>query len=161
MAIKPHLPAVPIKKASELSGLSPHMITYLGRIEILIPSGNLPGRGRRRLFTFSDVLFLRMIADLLSRGIEVKRLGQGLRRIKEEADLWLEVQKRPRWYLVTDGAEVMLRRKGRLESKTADGQFVFSFVLDMEAAHAPLASAWPRQSARANGKGRAARSHTA
>ena len=128
------------------------MLNYLGRIGVLIPSGSMPGRGRRRLYTFSDVLFLKLIADLLSKGIEVKRLGTGLKRIKEQADLWLEVKKRPRWYLVTDGTEVMLREKGRLESKTADGQFVFSFVLDMEAAHAPLATAWPRETARAKGK---------
>lgn len=136
--------AVPIKKAVELSGLTAHMITYLGRIEVLIPSGNVGGRGKRRLYTFSDVLFLRLIADLLARGIEVKRLGKALRRVKAEADDWLDLKARPRHFLVTDGTEVMLRRKGQLESKTMNGQLVFAFVLDVAAAHKPLAEAWPK-----------------
>lgn len=148
MAKEETVAAVPIKKAVELSGLTAHMITYLGRIEVLIPSGNPGGRGRRRLYTFSDVLFLRMIADLLARGIEVKRLGQALRRVKSEADDWLDVKTRPRHFLVTDGTEVMLRRRGQLESKTMDGQMVFAFVLDVAAAHRPLAELWPRETAR-------------
>jgi DNA-binding transcriptional MerR regulator len=136
--------AVTIKKAAELSGLTAHMITYLGRIEVLIPSGNPGGRGRRRLYTFSDVLFLRLIADLLKRGIEVKRLGKALRRVKTEADDWLDVKARPRHFLVTDGTDVMLRQKGQLESMTKDGQFVFAFVLDVDAVHRPLADIWPK-----------------
>ena len=137
------LAAVPIKKAAELSGLTAHMLTYLGRIEVLIPSGNLPGRGRKRLYTFSDVLFLRVIAELLARGIEVKRLGKALKRAKDEADTWLDVRDRPHHYLVTDGTEVMLKKKGQLESITTGGQLVFAFVLDIAAAHRPLAEAWP------------------
>jgi len=141
------LASVPVKKASELSGLSSHMLTYLSRIEVLIPSGNQAGRGRRRLYTFSDVLFLRVIAELLARGIEVKRLGKALKRAKEEADTWLDVKARPRHFLVTDGTEVMLKKKGQLESITAGGQLVFAFVLDIAAAHGPLAVAWPKKTA--------------
>lgn len=142
------LAAVPIKKASELSGLSPHMLTYLSRIEVLIPSGNPPGRGRRRLYTFCDVLFLRVIAELLARGIEVKRLGKALKRAKDEADTWLDVRARPKHFLVTDGAEVMLKKRGQLQSITTNGQLVFAFVLDIAAAHRPLAEAWPKADAR-------------
>jgi len=140
--------SVPVKKAAELSGLSAHMLTYLSRIEVLIPSGNEPGRGRRRLYTFSDVLFLRVIAELLIRGIEVKRLGKALKRAKDEADTWLDVRSRPHHFLVTDGTEVMLKKKGQLESITAGGQLVFAFVLDIAAAHKPLAQAWPTQNAK-------------
>lgn len=144
MAKQSSIPAVTIKKASELSGLSTHMLTYLGRIDVLIPSGSLPGRGRKRLYTFSDVLFLKMIAELLTRGIEVKRLGEALKRVKAEADGWLNVRACPRQFLITDGTEVMIRKKGQLESKTLNGQYVFAFVLDIAAAHRPLAEAWPR-----------------
>jgi hypothetical protein len=81
---------------------------------------------------------------MLARGIEVKRLGAALKRVKAEADDWLDVKARPRHYLVTDGAEVMLRKRGQLESKTMNGQLVFAFVLDIAAAHRPLAQIWPR-----------------
>jgi DNA-binding transcriptional MerR regulator len=145
MAEEETVGAVPIKKAAELSGLTTHMLTYLGRIDVLKASGNRGGRGRARMYTFSDVLFLRMIAELLARGIEVKRLGEALRRVKSEADVWLDVTTRPRHFLVTDGTEVFLRRKGKLESKTRDGQFAFAFVLDFAVTHGPLADQWPRR----------------
>jgi DNA-binding transcriptional MerR regulator len=133
---------VDVVKASALSGLSIHMITYLGRIDIIHPTG-ASGRGRRRRYTFNDVLFLRVIAELLGRGVEVKRLGAALKRAKAEADLWDDVRAAPRHYLVTDGTEVFLRRKGRLESKTVDRQLTFAFVLDLGQAHAPVAAGWP------------------
>lgn len=150
MANQVLLPSVPMQKAAELSGLSVHMLNYLGRIEVLIPSGSEPGRGRRRLYTFSDVLFLRMIAEMLSKGIEVKRLGAALKRVKAEADIWLDIRKRPRHLLATDGTEVFLHRRGQLESKTMNGQLVFAFVLDVAAAHGPLADAWPRATKQRN-----------
>lgn len=134
--------SVDITRASALSGLSAHMITYLGRIDVMRPSG-ASGRGRRRRYTFNDVLFLRVIAEMLGRGIEVKRLGAALRRAKAEADLWDDVKAAPGHYLVTDGTEVYLRRKGMLESKTIDGQLSFAFVLDLGRAHAPVAAGWP------------------
>jgi len=136
-------PSVTIAKAAELSGLKPHMITYLGRIDVLQPSGT-SGRGRPRRYTFNDVLFLRVIGELLRRGIEVKRLGTALRRAKAEADAWEDVRSAPRHFLVTDGTEVYLRRKGRLESKNVDGQLAFAFVLDLAYAHGPLTTGWPQ-----------------
>lgn len=136
-------PAVTIAKAAELSGLKQHMITYLGRIDVLTPSA-ASGRGRTRRYTFNDVLFLRVIAELLRRGIEVKRLGAALRRAKAEADAWKDVRSAPRHFLVTDGTDVYLRRKGRLESKNVDGQLAFAFVLDLAYAHEPLTSGWPQ-----------------
>ncbi|WP_077145897.1 MerR family transcriptional regulator [Sphingopyxis sp. KK2] len=139
-------PAVTIAKAAELSGLKQHMITYLGRIDVMKPSG-ASGRGRTRRYTFNDVLFLRVIAELLRRGIEVKRLGAALRRAKEEADAWEDIRSAPGHFLVTDGTDVYLRRKGRLESKNVDGQFAFAFVLDLAYAHGPLTDDWPRNEA--------------
>ncbi|MSW51033.1 MAG: MerR family transcriptional regulator [Actinobacteria bacterium] len=134
--------SVDISTASAISGLSSHMITYLGRIDVLRPSV-ASGRGRVRRYSFNDVLFLRVIAELLARGIEVKRLGAALRRAKNEADLWGDVRAAPRHYLVTDGAEVYLRRKGRLESKTVDGQLAFAFVLDLAHPHGSVTEGWP------------------
>lgn len=142
-------PAVPIAKAAELSGLKQDMITYLGRIDVLKPSA-ASGRGRTRRYTFNDVLFLRVIAELLRRGIEVKRLGAALRRAKAEADTWKDVRSAPRHFLVTDGTDVYLRRKGRLESKNVDGQFAFAFVLDLAYAHGPLSSGWPQDTTEQN-----------
>jgi DNA-binding transcriptional MerR regulator len=146
-------PSVSIRGASKLSGLSVHMITYLGRMEILMPSGHYPrARGRRRMFTFNDVLFLRVIADLLATGIEVKRLKQALQKAHAEAETWIDIRQAPRRFLVTDGAEVFVHRKGKLESKTVDRQFAFAFVLDLATAHRSIAAAWDNVSRKARQK---------
>ena len=136
-------PVIPILEAARLSGLKYDMVVYLGRNEIVTPSGNLGGRGRRRLYTFSDVIFLRVIADLLRRGIEVKRLKAALKRTRAETAIWVDIRRDPRRYLVTDGIDLYVRAKGRLESKTWNRQLTFAFVLDLGAVHKEIADAWP------------------
>jgi DNA-binding transcriptional MerR regulator len=136
-------PTVSILPAARLSGLSVHMITYLGRNDILAPK--VRGRGRTRLYTFSDVLFLKVIADLLLRGIEVTRLKRALQRARAECELWIDIRRAPRRYLVTDGTELFIRDRGRLESKTKDGQFAFAFVLDLDPTHKEISQLWPKQ----------------
>src|SRR3954466_1700461 len=97
-------PTISIGQTAAITGLSVHMITYLGRHEILTPT--VRGRGRTRLYTFSDVLFLKVIAELLARGIEVKRLRQSLQLARSEGELWIDIRRTPRRYLVTDGTEL-------------------------------------------------------
>lgn len=136
-------PSVGIREASKLTGLSQHMITYLGRVGILTPSGVAkPSRGRARKFTFNDVLFLKVISDLLLSGIEVKRLRHALKRARDEAATWIDIRQAPRRFLATDGTEIFVKRKGRLEFKTVNRQFAFAFVLDLEPTHKKIAMQW-------------------
>lgn len=143
-------PSVDARKAALLSGLSPSMITYLSRIEVFRPSSHAePQRGKRRMFTFTDVLFLRVIGELLAKGIEVKRLGAALRDAKADAEGWLDIKQSPRRFLVTDGAELFVRREGQLESKTFNGQLAFGFVFDLRETHKQLLKRWPEPAERA------------
>jgi DNA-binding transcriptional MerR regulator len=137
-------PAVDIQHAARLSGLTVSMITYLSRVDILKPSRG-GGRGSVRLFTFNDVLFLKVIADLLARGIEVSRLRTALKRARAEAQTWIDIRRAPRRYLVTDGTELFVRRRGKLESKTKSGQLAFAFVLDLAPTHKKIAGEWPAE----------------
>jgi DNA-binding transcriptional MerR regulator len=136
-------PSIPILQAAKLAGLSVHMVTYLGRHDILSPT--IRGRGRTRLYTFSDVLFLKVIADLLASGIEVKRLKQSLQRARIECENWIDIRKAPKRYLVTDGTELFIRDQGRLESKTRSGQLAFAFVLNLASTHRIISKSWPSQ----------------
>ena len=139
-------PSVDFKTAARLSGLTAHMLVYLSRNDILIPSGHcVPARGRKRLYTFSDVIFLKAIADLLMRGIEIKRLNAALKRAKAEVDTWIDIKKTPRGLLVTDGTEIYIQRNGRLESKTINRQFAFAFMLDIAALHRTVSENWPEK----------------
>jgi len=140
-------PSVKIKEAAQLSGLTIDMITYLGRTDILRPSEG-GGRGSSRLYTFCDVLFLKVIADLLASGIEVKRLKAGLTSARSESSSWIDIRRSPSRYLISDGTEIFVRRKGELESKTFPGQLAFAFVLDLQTRHQVLAKAWPHKADR-------------
>lgn len=143
-------PSIPIAQAAKLAGISVHMITYLGRFDILSPT--VRGRGRTRLYTFNDVLFLKVIADLLARGIEVKRLKQSLQRVRSECETWIDIRKTPHRYLVTDGTELFIRNRGHLESKTKNGQLAFAFVLDLASTHRLVSQSWPNQQQIKNSK---------
>ena len=136
-------PSITIAQAARLAGISVHMVTYLGRFDILSPT--IRGRGRTRLYTFNDVLFLKVIADLLACGIEVKRLKQSLQRARAECENWIDIRKIPNRYLVTDGTELFIRNQGHLESKTRNGQLAFAFVLDLASAHRTVSQSWPNQ----------------
>jgi DNA-binding transcriptional MerR regulator len=135
-------PTVGPERASQLSGIMPHMLTYLARIDVLKPSGGPGGRGRPRQFTFNDVVFLKAIANLLAKGIEVKNLGRALQRAKADADSWMDIRTAPGRFLVTDGTEVFLSKAGQLESKTFNGQLAFGFVIDLRETHKYIAKVW-------------------
>jgi DNA-binding transcriptional MerR regulator len=136
-------PTVSIAQAARLSGLSAYMITYLSRTDVLAPT--VGGRGRKRMYAFGDVLFLKVIADLLARGIEVRRLRQAIQRARGECELWIDIRQAPRRYLVTDGTELFIRSRGRLESKTKNRQLAFAFVLDLDPTHKAVSQDWPKQ----------------
>ena len=66
-----------------------------------------------------------------------------IRKLRLETDTWIDIRHAPRHYLVTDGTELFVRKKGELESKTMDGQLAFAFVLDLGPTHKKIAEAWP------------------
>ena len=97
------------------------------------------------MYTFGDVLFLKVIADLLARGIEISRLKAALKRARLETDSWIDIRQAPSHFLVTDGTELFIRKKGELKSKTMNGQLAFAFVLDLSPTHRIIAKSWPTQ----------------
>ncbi len=115
----------------KLSGVSPTMLDYLTREGFISPSFSTKrGRGIRRIYSFGDLVTLRVIAQLLLSGIEIRRLRRGLRNLQKRmvdakpGDL-------PFRFLVTDGAEVFFRDTISVESLTRDGQFAFAFLIDV------------------------------
>jgi DNA-binding transcriptional MerR regulator len=118
-------------EACRFSGLSPTMLDYLTRESFIVPTGSIRrGRGIRRLYTFGDIVTLRVIAQLLRSGIEIRRLRRALRTLqKRMADA--KPGQLPFRYLVTDGAEVFFRDNLNVESLTRDGQFAFAFMIDV------------------------------
>jgi len=122
---------IDIRRAERCTGLSRAMLTYLAHQQIVRPSETKqPGRGRRRLYSFADLILLRAIARLLEQGIEVKRLRSQLQKLQREFNSQQEFATALR-YLVTDGADVFMV-EGREEIVSVmTGQLAFAFLLDL------------------------------
>ena len=111
------------------------MIDYLVRQELVVPGAMGPyrrSRGRRRRFTFANLMEFRTYAALLERGVSVKRL-------KEAHANWRNYFAKagsgmiPQRFLVTDGNSIYFRDSDEVVADlTKSGQFVFSFIVDME-----------------------------
>jgi len=121
----------PIARAAKLSGLKPAMVDYLCRQQILVPSNpGRRGRGCPRLYSFGDVVMLRVLAKLLSVGVSVSRLKKALKVLRKYHKLISE-DRLPAEYLVSDGHHVYLKKGGSLADLDGSGQTSFLFVLEL------------------------------
>ena len=114
---------------------TPHMLDYLHRTGIVHPSKSAtPGRGRRRLYTFRDLVLLRSVNHLLSRGLPVRKLKLAIHKMREKfPDISLDGLGGAEQYLVTNGTAVYLvEKEGKIIDLTKNGQMAFVFMLDVE-----------------------------
>ena len=116
-----------ISRAADLAGLSVPMVDYLCRTGVVHPSASQRRvRGKVRRFTFADLVLLRTLAALLSRGISVARIKEALKTLRRRYPVSSEDVLAER-YLVTDGKWVFFKGKNApLEEVNRGGQFAFS-----------------------------------
>lgn len=120
-----------IAEAALYAGLSLSMVDYLCRTRILVPTATKTrGRGRKRLYSFGDIVMLRVIAKLLAHGIEVARLRVGLRALRS-VHPEITPTSLPDGLLCTDGRTVYIRKGPDVLEDLARGQYAFAFVLEL------------------------------
>ena len=91
------------RQARDICGFkTTYMLDYLHRTEVVVASfaGN-PGRGRRRLYLYEDLIVLKVVNRLLEEGLPVRRLRVAFQRLRQDPrlnDTTASVQ-----YLTTDG----------------------------------------------------------
>ncbi len=120
-----------VAQAEKLVGIPRTMLDYLCRSDVLRPSAKpCRGRGHRRLYSFSDLVLLRVIARLLKSGISVLNLRKSLaalrKRYPEFADERLNGA-----VLVTDGTRIYLRQGTQVLEDLMGGQLGFAFVIEL------------------------------
>lgn len=123
------------REAMALTGYrTTHMLDYLARSQIVMPSkARAPGRGRRRLYTFADLVLLRAFNRLLSRGVPVKKLKEGLATLRRKFPS-LPTEGFPTKFLITDGTNILFEETPeKILDLNSDGQLVFAFIIDMQA----------------------------
>lgn len=119
-----------LRTTSKVSGLSIHMLNYFCRNRIVEPSGgSRRGRGVPRLYSFEDILLLRVIERLLAQGVSPLRLRGAIQGIQERGGSGKElISKR---FVTTDGFDVFFDDDGILE-RLSSGQLAFAFVLKLD-----------------------------
>lgn len=120
-----------ISTAAKLSGLTITMVDYLCRTKVVTPSvRGQRGRGKRRQYTFGDVVILRAVSKLLKAGVSVSRLKLAflaLRKYHPE----ITPNALPKPYIVSDGENVFLRHGDEVLECLSNGQFAFAFVIEI------------------------------
>jgi|SRR6185437_15037873 len=120
-------------EVQRLSGLTKYMVDYLCRHGLLSASlSQGRGYGKRRLFSFTDILLARSLKKLLAGGISVLALRTVMAQLHEELNSDSPAVLRDT-RVVIRGRKVYLSKPDRFPSDLmAGGQLSFSFVLEIE-----------------------------
>lgn len=133
----------PIDQVAKWSGLSVQMIGYLCAQGVVTPKEKgRRGRGRKRQFAFGDVVMLRTMQLLLERGVTVSKLKASIATLEKK---FREVTPGtlPRAFLITDGTRIYFRdHNGLMQDLSEGGQYVFSFVIDLQSLSDDLTNRW-------------------
>jgi uncharacterized protein (DUF433 family) len=126
--------------------VSPAMLRYWIRTSVpyVVPS---PFPTRQKLITFLDLISMRMIGVLRSRGLSLREIRNHEKWVKSEFNIEYPFVSRELW---TAGSHVYMRFQDRLVASSAFGQQAMEFVarwltrveLDMEFDPHDVACAW-------------------
>jgi DNA-binding transcriptional MerR regulator len=77
------------KQASALTGCTAHQLRYWDRVALVQPSIQSSGgrAGVRRLYSFRDLVWLRVVKGLLDNGMSVQRVRRAADYLRRNADL--------------------------------------------------------------------------
>jgi DNA-binding transcriptional MerR regulator len=136
-------------EAARISGIrSTHMLDYLHRMGIVRPQhAATPGKGKRRHYSYTDLVVLRLVARMLEQGLSVKRLEASLAELRKQVTV-LDGDRAASLFLVTDGKNAYWKKSpGEVVDLTASGQFAFSFVLNARQIHSEVIHAMEQTAA--------------
>lgn len=118
------------QQASQLTSCTAHQLRYWDRVGLVKPTiqgtGGRPGR--RRLYSFRDLVALRVVRSLLDNGMSVQRVRRAWDYLRRSADMdqhLSEVQ------LVTDGQSIFkVEDDAELLDALRKGQLAFFVEID-------------------------------
>lgn len=93
------------QQASTLTGCTAHQLRYWDKVELVQPSiqGTEGRPGRRRLYSFRDLVALRVVKSLLDNGMSVQRVRRAWDYLRRTADMDTHLSEVT---LVTDGQSI-------------------------------------------------------
>ena len=114
-----------------LTGFTKYMLDYLAREEIFAPSGGTQGRrGKRRSYTYADVVLLRALHSICAGKGKIRHLKVALLKFRELFGTMKPGQRLDR-QLFIQGDELCSYTGPEGGRQLRSGQLTFSFVVDL------------------------------
>jgi DNA-binding transcriptional MerR regulator len=118
-------------QARRFTGCTPHQLRYWDRVHLVTPSVQVT-RGRpgvRRLYSFRDLVSLKVVRSLLDGGMSLQRVRKAYEYLRKKGALeeqLSEVQ------LVTDGQSIfnIAASEGQLMDALKEGQMAFFMCME-------------------------------
>lgn len=119
------------QQACRLTGCTPHQLRYWDRVKLVEPSIQSTGGrpGRRRLYSFRDLVALRVVRSLLDNGMSVQRVRRAWDYLRRTADMDSHLSE---VRLVTDGQSIfrIASDEDELIDALREGQLAFFVAID-------------------------------
>ncbi len=115
----------PGPQVCKLVGITYRQLDYWARTELLRPSvTDARGSGSRRLYSYRDLLGLRVIKQLLDAGVSLQSARRAVDCLRENLGVDLASAK----LVLSEGSSVLARTDGEVVDLLAGGQGVFNIV---------------------------------
>ncbi len=119
------------EQACRFTGCTPHQLRYWDRVDLVRPSvqGTRGRPGVRRLYSFRDLVLLRVVRSLLDNGMSLQKVRRAYNYLRKKAQLEEHLSEVK---LVTDGESIfkVCRNDGELLDALKEGQMAFFLALD-------------------------------
>ena len=117
------------QQAIKLTGCTAHQLRYWDRVNLVVPSLQTTGGrpGKRRLYSFRDVVALRVVKSLLDNGMSLQRVRRAWNYLRRTANMDKHLSEVT---LVTDGATIYTVDDEALLDALRDGQMAFFGAID-------------------------------
>lgn len=119
------------EQASRFTGCTPHQLRYWDRVALVRPSVQATGGrpGVRRLYSFRDLIELKVVRSLLDGGMSLQRVRRAYDYLRKKAGLNEHLSEVK---LVTDGQSIfqICRDEGEILDALKEGQMAFFLALD-------------------------------
>ncbi|HWL66534.1 MAG TPA: MerR family transcriptional regulator [Actinomycetota bacterium] len=118
-------------QAIRFTGCTAHQLRYWDRISLVKPSVQATGGrpGVRRLYSFRDLVALKVIRSLLDGGMSLQRVRRAIEYLRKRAALDEHLSEVK---LVTDGRSIfkLARNDGEILDALREGQMAFFLAID-------------------------------
>lgn len=119
------------QQACRLTGCTPHQLRYWDRVKLVQPTVQSTGGrpGRRRLYSFRDLVALRVVRSLLDNGMSVQRVRRAWDYLRRTADMDSHLSE---VRLITDGQSIfrVASDEEELVDALREGQLAFFVAID-------------------------------